>query len=239
LLAGETGAQSSVQIYVYANDASGILVDYIASEMTLDLAKVRAGLEAGGLKFYGTLYLPPGQYGVRALVRSGSSGRAGVFSTRLIVPEIPGGAPTVLPPLFEEAPGRWLMVRGNPRPDAPPRPADYPFAIAGESFIPSAVAQLSGGGGGSKVAVVAYNFGGQANPQPLDVRAEIIGADGKPRPVSVQVAQRSDIERGGGRKVVFDFKPEGLAPGRYALKVAVIDPASKKTAEATGPFEVK
>jgi len=238
LLAGETGNQVALQVYVYANDASGTLVDYLASEMTLDLSKVRAGLEAGGLKYYGTLYLPPGQYGLRALVRSGTTGRSGVYSMSVAVPEIPGGAPTVLPPLFEETPGRWLMVRGNPRADAPARPADYPFAIAGESFIPSVLAEVPGRGA-SKIAVVAYNFGGQASSQPLDVRAEIVGADGKSRAAKVQVSQRSDVERGGGRKVILDFQAEGLAPGRYALKVAVSDPATKKTAEASGPFEVR
>jgi hypothetical protein len=239
LLAGEAGdGQAVVQIYIYANDESGTLTDYVTSEMTLDLAKVWASLESGGLKFYGTLYLPPGKYGVRALVRNGTTGRSGVFSTSFAVPQMPGGAPTVLPPLFEEAPGKWVMVRGNPRPDAPARPADYPFAIAGDSFIPAALPTLTGGAG-SPVAVVAYNFGVEAKPEPLEVKAEVVGADGKSRPVNVTVSRRSDVERGGGRKLVLDFKPAGLSPGRYALKVAVSDPASKKTAEASSPFEVK
>ncbi|HEY7112379.1 MAG TPA: VWA domain-containing protein [Thermoanaerobaculia bacterium] len=239
LLAGETGAQTTLQIYIYANDAAGTLADYLVSEMSLDLGKVRAGLEAGGLKYYGTLYLPPGQYGVRALVRSVGSGRTGVFSTSVTVPEIPGKTPTVLPPFFEEPAGRWLMVRGAPRADAPARPADYPFAIAGDSFIPSALGSIAASDT-ARVAVVAYNFGAPvAKPEPLDVRAEILGADGKSRPAPVTVASRSDVERGAGRKVVLDFKPQGLTPGRYALKVAVTDPTSKKTAEASSPFEVK
>jgi VWFA-related protein len=240
LLGGDSGDTANVQVYVYANDASGILTDYQASEMTLDLSKVRSSLEAGGLKFYGTLYLPPGQYGVRALVRNGTTGRAGVFSTNFSVPEIPGGAPTVLPPFFEEAPGRWLMVRGNPRADAPPRPADYPFAIGGESFIPSVLPVLSSSAAATPVAIVAYNLGAAvAKPEPLEVRAEVVGADGKSRPASVTVARRSDIERGGGRKVILDFKPQGLPAGRYALKVALTDPTSKKTAQASSPFEVQ
>ncbi len=237
LLAGDSGGQASVQIYVYANDAKGTLTDYMTSEMTLDLSKVGPALEAGGLKFYGTLYLPVGSMAVQALVRNGTTGRAGVFSTRVEVPEIPGGAPTVLPPFFEEAPGRWLMVRGNPREDAPPRPADYPFVVAGESFVPAASAVVNPGAP-ARVAVVAYNFGVSAKPEPLEVRAEVVGADGKSRPADVTVVRRSDVERGGGRKVVLDFKPQGLAAGRYALKVALTDPASKKTAGASSPFEV-
>ena len=237
LLAGDSGGQASVQIYVYANDAKGTLTDYMTSEMTLDLSKVGPALEAGGLKFYGTLYLPVGSMAVQALVRNGTTGRAGVFSTRVEVPEIPGGAPVVLPPFFEEAQGRWLMVRGNPREDAPPRPADYPFVVGGESFVPAASAVVSPVAP-ARVAVVAYNFGVSAKPEPLEVRAEVVGADGKSRPADVTVVRRSDVERGGGRKVVLDFKAQGLAAGRYALKVALTDPASKKTAGASSPFEV-
>jgi hypothetical protein len=171
-------------------------------------------------------------------VRNGTTDRVGVFSTNFVVPEMPGGAPTVLPPFFEEALGKWVMVRGNPRPDAPARPADYPFAIAGDPFVPSVLPQVSAGAK-APVAVVAYNFGAGAKPEPLDVRAEVVGADGKSRPASVTVSRRSDVERGGGRKLLLDFDPAGLSPGRYALKVAVTDPASKKTAEASSPFEVK
>jgi len=242
LLSGEGGGgtTAAVQVYVYANDRSGTLTDYMASEMTLDLGKVRTSLESGGLKFYGTLYLPSGQYGLRALVRNGTTGRSGVYTANLVVPEMPGGEATVLPPFFEEAAGKWLMVRGNPRPDAPARPSDYPFAVGGEAFIPSALPVLAGGGAlAVPVAVVGYNFGVSASPSPLEVKAEVVGSDGKSQPASVTVTRRSDVERGGGRKVVLDFKPQGLAPGRYALKVALTDPASRKSAQASTAFLVQ
>ena len=121
LLAGDTSAQSGVQIYAYANDASGNLIDYVASEISLELAKVRKNLEAGGIKFYGTLYLPPGEYAIRVLVRNTVTGRFGALATRLSVPAIPGGSPAVLPAFFPEAAGRWMMVRATPRSDAPAR----------------------------------------------------------------------------------------------------------------------
>src|SRR5262249_23212608 len=98
LLAGDSGEKSGVQIYAYANDPKGNLVDYVASELALDIPKVRPTLEASGLKFYGTLYLPPGDYGLRVLVRNTSTGHAGVAAAHLAVPAIPGGAPSVLPP---------------------------------------------------------------------------------------------------------------------------------------------
>lgn len=239
LLAGDQGKQSNVQIYAYANDAAGSLADYAATEVALDLGRVRAGLESGGLKFYGTLYLPPGEYGVRVLARNASTGRAGVFSAHVVVPSIPGGAPSVLPPFFQDAPGRWVMVRANPRSDAPQREPDYPFAVAGESFIPAALPQLSPGAE-ARVAVCTYNFGPRAaKGDPFVVRGAVIAGDGASRPARLSVVKESDAERGGGRKLLLAFVPEGLAPGTYRLDVSISDPASSASGRAESSFEVR
>ena len=220
-----------MQVYAYAMNSSGTLADYVVSEMTLDLAKVRGGLEAGGLKFYGTLYLPPGDYGVHVLVREPATGRSGVFAANVQVPEIPGGAATVLPPFFPEPPGRWLMVRANPRADAPQRAADYPFAVAGEPFIPAALPTVAMGSE-TQVAVVTYNV--TAKVAALAVKGEVVSSDGQTRAVPLTIVKASDVERGGGRKLMLSWKPEGLTPGRYALKVAV-----SGAGESSAAFEVR
>jgi VWFA-related protein len=238
LLAGDTAENSGVQIYAYANDPAGNLVDYAASELTLELSKVRKSLESGGLKFYATLYLPAGEYGVRVLVRNTTTGRFGVAETRLSVPAIPGGAPTVLPPFFPEPSGRWLMVRGTPRSDAPERPLDYPFAIAGESFVPAALPVLSNGAE-ARFAVFAYNFGDPSRPAALQVSAAIVGPEGRSMPVELKAGKASVFERGGGHKQMCSFSTAGLPPGRYALKVAVTDPATHASAESTTPFNIE
>ncbi len=238
LLSGDTGAQTSVQIYAYANDAAGTLADYLVAGFTLDLEKLRKDLEAEGVKFYGSLYLPAGDYGLRALVRNATTGRSGVFTAKFRVPALPGGPPTVLPPFFPESASRWIMVHGNPRSDAPPRPVDYPFAVAGESFIP-AVAPVVPSGQKARVAVVTYNFGVADKPAPLQVRGEVVTADGTKAPANLNVERRSDFERGGGRKLLLTLDTGGLAPGRYVLKVMISDPSAKKEAENFAGFEVK
>ena len=230
LFAGEKSEKAGVQVYAYATDASGTLADYVVSEMTLELAKVRSGLEAGGLKFYGTLYLPPGEYGIHVLAREAATGRSGVYAASVRVPEIPGGAATVLPPFFPEPAGRWLMVRANPRADAPARAADYPFAVGGEPFIPAALPVVAAGAQ-TQVAVFTYNVGIGAK---IAVQGEVVAQDGQARAVPLTVVKVSDVERGGGRKVMLTWKPEGLAPGRYVMKVAVTG-----AGEAASPFEMR
>jgi hypothetical protein len=127
------------------------------------------------------------------------------------------------------------MVKPNPRPNTAAPPIEYPFAIGGDAFIPAALPVVDRGSP-VQVAVVTYNFAPGSDP--LQVVSEILGPDGQPRKADVQVVRRSDRERGGARSVMLSFKPEGLEPGRYALRVRVSD-HSQKTAEAAGAFEVK
>ncbi len=88
----------------------------------------------------------------------------------------------------------------------------------------------------AQVAVVTYNF--TPGSDPLQVLPEILGPGGKALKADIQVVRRSDRERGGARALLLSFKPEGLEPGRYSLRVRVSDRA-QKTAEASGGFEVR
>lgn len=235
LVAGDPGPKTGVEIYAYAIDRNGTLADYTTQELSLELAKVRTMLEGGGIKYYATLFVPPGEYTLRVLARNAATGRSAVVAQNLSVPVFPGGATTLLAPFFPEAPGRWLMVKGTPRPDAAPHTAEYPFAVAGESFIPAADPQLSNGSE-TQVAVMAYNLPDASVP--LNLRSEVVGPDGKSRPATVSIAKRSDGEKGGGRKLLVKFKPEGLTPGAYRLKVALLG-AGGKTFESVGAFEIR
>ncbi len=238
LLQGEKGAQSPIEIYVYASDANGTLTDFLTQEMSIDLSRLRSRLEAGGIKYYGTLFLPPGRYTVRALVRNASTGRSSVTTVAVAVPAIPGTLPTVLPPFFQDAADTWLMVKAKPRPDASLHHADYPFAIGADSFIPAALAVIRAGST-AQVTVVTYNFGTAGKSEPLQVLPEVLGPDHKPRKVDVQVVKRSDQQKDGSRALLLSFKPEGLEAGRYDLKVRVSDRVTRKTAEASSGFEVR
>jgi VWFA-related protein len=238
LLDGDSGPEGRIQIFTYATDANGTLADYLTQEMTLDLARVRPSLETGGIKFYGTLFLPPGDFTVRTLIQNGSTGTSAVIAKALRVDEVPGADALVLPPFFRATTGRWMMVKAIPRPDAPARATEYPFAIQGEAFIPAALPTLETGTA-AQVLVLTYNFAGRGRIEPLQIYPEIAGADGKPRAVEIQVVRRSDRERAGGRALVLSFKPDDLPAGRYVLRVRVSDRVSRKSSEASTDFEVR
>ena len=214
LFSGDRAEKAGVQVYAYATNASGTLADYVVSEMTLELAKVRGGLEAGGLKFYGTLYLPPGEYGIHVLVREPATGKAGVYAVEVRVPEIPGGAATVLPPFFPEPAGRWLMVRANPRADAPQRAADYPFAVGGEPFIPAALPAVAPG---TETSVAVFTYNVTAKVAALAVKGEVVAS----RRAGARRAadDREGVGRRARRRTEADAGVEAGGAGAGAVRV--------------------
>ena len=240
LLAGETRPQAGVQIFAYAIDSAGTLADYLSQEMTLDLARVRSRLESGGVKFFGAFFLSPGDYTIRSLVRNSGTGRMAVNTATVRVPAIPGGSAVVLPPFFLDTSGKWLFVKASPRADAPAK-GDYPFSVGGDPFIPATLPVVAARADGApvQVTVMTFNFTESSKPEPLQVAPEILGADGKPRAIEIQVVKRADGERAGGRTLTLAFKPEGLTPGHYALRVRVSDRASRRSSEASSDFEVR
>ncbi|HMF09143.1 MAG TPA: hypothetical protein VKJ00_08420, partial [Thermoanaerobaculia bacterium] len=133
---------------------------------------------------------------------------------------------------------RWLMVKSNPRADAASHRSDYPFALGSDSFIPAALGVVHSGAT-AQVTVVTYNLGSPGGGEPLQVLPEVLGPEGKPRKVDVQVIKRSDQQRDGSRALQLALNPQGLEAGHYELKVRVSDRVSRKTAEASSGFEVR
>jgi VWFA-related protein len=141
---------AAAEIYIYAFDQEGLVRDRLYQKMTLDLTKVGERLRTGGVKYYGTLSLPPGRYAVKTLVRVGENERRGFARTEVVVPR--RGEMALASFFIDERPGDWIMVKGTSHDPA----AAYPFAISGETFVPSATARPRSGGM-RKLAVIVYN----------------------------------------------------------------------------------
>ncbi len=225
----------NVEVFVYAVDKAGTTQDSLYQTIGIDLGKAGETLRKTGIKFYSQLFLPPGEYTLRVLVRDSETGRFGVTVNALSVPETK--APFALPPLFIDSSRQWIMVKARPR-GADEEQAEYPFAIGGESFVPAALAGVKSGQE-TQVCLFAYNFD-PANP-PLDYSGRILGVDGKPHgKVSFELVKSSSKgERPDARKILLRFRPSGLNPGRYALAVTLLDSKTGKSSESSFPFDVE
>jgi VWFA-related protein len=235
LLANLQGDVVPAEIYAYALDGSGAVRDFFSQNLGLALAKVGPQLKAGGLKFFGHLDLPPGDYSVRVLVRNG---KTGAYSLRVVPVKVPAFAqaagPVLLPPFFPEPPGKWLMAREAPRGAAAAgQNVPYPFMMREQPYVPASRPVL-GAGQDSQISLVVYNLGAG------EVKADgkVLGADGK----ELQAADLkvTDRERGGAPnpdRLTASFKAPQLQPGDYQLQVTLTDGAGARQT-STIPFVV-
>src|SRR5207244_2587460 len=178
----KTGS-AAAEMYIYAFDQEGLVRDRLYQKMTLDLRKVGERLRDGGVKYYGTLSLPPGRYAVKTLVRVGENERRGFERTDVTVPK--RGEMALASFFIDERPGDWIMVKGTSHDPA----AAYPFAINGEAFVPSATARARGGGRMRKLAVIVYNA------QPDDLTLQTTSSSKVLRKVACGATTQLVIER--------------------------------------------
>lgn len=130
---------ATTDVFVYAFDENGIVRDTIYQRVTLDISQIGDRLRETGVRFYGTLDLPPGKYALKSLVRVAETDRKGYQRIDLDVPS--SGAVAVVRPLFFAEAGNWVMVKSAG--DDPKAP--YPFVLGPDTFIPAARATLRKG----------------------------------------------------------------------------------------------
>ncbi len=221
LLNGSPGDNMSVEVFAYAIDASGAIQDFFSQRMRFDVAKVMTLLDRTGLKFFGHLDLPPGDYNVRVLVRNAANGDYGLRSQALLVP--PPGPPApaeLLPPFFPEAPGRWLMVREAPR-AAGAEPPPYPFVAQGKVYVPALRPVLA-----PTQAIALALIGFNLPAADLEVHARVLAADGKDLgEADFRIDGREASDAGGAERLTATFRPPpGLVPGDYQLVISLRGP---------------
>ena len=233
LLAGApAGGALPAEIYVYALDSAGAVRGYVTQTVALDLPKVGEALRQAGLKFFGHLDLPPGDYSLRVLVRNGATGASGLRVVPLRVPAVAAAGPVLLPPLFPEPPGKWLIVREAPR--QTDRQVAYPFQLGGEPFVPAARPVLEPGRE-ARLALAGYGLS-PAGGEGLRIRAQVLGPDGREAGrAGLRLVGREPAPQevpGAPDRLEAAFRPPALPAGEYVLRVTVTGPAG-----ASGPPE--
>jgi VWFA-related protein len=218
LLNGTAGDVLPVEVYAYAIGAAGEVQDFFSQSLRFELAKVIPLLDRTGLKFFGHLDLPPGDYSLRVLVRNAGNGDYGLSSERLTVPAFDRSPPVLLPPFFAENPGRWLMVRETAK--GGEREVPYPFMLGDRAYVPALRPALTAAQEVA-VALVGYNLPAGA----LEARATVLSADGRDLGRGdLTLDGRKPPDEGGAERLTATFRaPRGLEPGEYRLRIALVD----------------
>ncbi len=212
LLEAQSGNVVQVELFAYAFDQVGGVGDFFTQTLGLDLAKVGPGLRQNGLKYWGHMDLLPGKYSVRVLIRNSSTGRYTLRNVALDVPAYDSAGAQLLPPMFPEEQGKWVLIR---EPSTRQRDVDYPFMAVDQPFIPAAKPVLAPKGK-SPFYLKAVNL-----PAGIEFEAAVMTVDGgavnggKVMVGPVQPAG-DGIQTASG-----ELETEGLPPGEYQLVVKV------------------
>jgi VWFA-related protein len=237
LIAGTpAGAKLPAEIYAYALEPTGTVRDFFSQTVGLDLGKVAPALKQSGLKFFGHLDLPPGDYSLRVLVRNGATGASALRVVPLQVPDLKtSGGPVLLPPFFPEPQGKWLIVREAPREGD--RQVPYPFMVGEEPYVPASLPVLAAGQE-ARMSLVGYNLG----PGQVRVESKVLTQDGQDLgPADLRVLNRESGKATPEMtpdRLLASFKPTRLQPGEYLLLVTLTDAQGRSESSST-PFVVR
>lgn len=228
LLAGQRGDVVPLEIYAYALDRTGIVKDFFSQPLGLDRAQAEAALRQTGFKFWGHFDLDPGDYIVRVMARNSETGVAGLDSVPLRVPSPDSSEVSLLPPLFPEPAGKWLMGREQ-REDQ--RQVPYPFLLDGQPVIPAARPVLTAG------VMAQVLLQGYSLSETVTVVGRVLGVDGSAvEGGTLEVSQRT--RAGAADQLLATFRPDGLAAGEYVLEVTVTDAESGDSTVSSVPIVV-
>ncbi len=240
LLEGEKDGRASIELYAYANDTQNRLSDFFTQTVFLDVAASRQKLRMGGLRYWGELELPPGEHRLRVLVRNGQTGRMGLSVQSLRVPDFSAPGPYLAPPIFVESASAGVVVQGAARPGERRalRSDDMTIQSGGESLVPTALPEARPGTP-LQVSVVAYHFRAPEAGE-LMIGAQVLAADGRPLgDGAIAVLGRSGRDPEDRQTLLVAFTPQSLAPGPYALRVFLRNPATGQAGYASAPFLVR
>jgi VWFA-related protein len=227
MLNGVTGNNVTANLFVYAFDEKNQVVDFLQQRVALDLAKSGEQLRNGGMRYVGTLRVPPGKYAIKALTRIDETGKVGFIRSDVVVSD--GKTPAVLAPVFLGQRQNWINIA------APGRSADAvsAFSAAGQAFSPTYEPRLSASGA-YRLAVFLH----ETPSDKLQITPALVGADGKSHTANVALVGRTETDAQGSSKVVLEFKPAQLAAGSYELQLTV-KPEGGTVSVVTMPFSVE
>jgi len=172
----ETSATiGGADVFVYAFDNNGVVRDRLFDSLTVEIAKSGEKVRTTGIRYYGTLMLPPGNYAIKTFVRTGDPDRPraeaaekrGYARSNITVPG--EGQIAILPPIPIDEDGKWLTLRGSRHVDG-----DYPFEYGGRTFLPTATVDMTNGP--RKVAL--FIFGAHRSDLTFETRprTKVLGA---------------------------------------------------------------
>ena len=226
LTEGVKAKQLGLEVFGYAFDSEGRVLDTFALTPLVDLAAVRPVLEAKGFQLITSLAVPAGPVDLRFVVREKASRRAGSLRLQLEMPAFAGERIVLSPPLVMDDPRARLVVA------APSRalPAlEIPFRLAETPFTAEPLPALANG---RRQEVCVMAWGGAARSgraSAFEIGAQLLDAAGAARDLPIAGPPRVVPDADGIERYVLTLAPRDFPRGPYLLRVTFRDAASGAT----------
>ena len=213
LLAGIEGPTLPVEIAVYAVNPQGGVGGSVTEAFTLDVDRAAEYLVGGGIKFLGSLDLPPARYALRVLVRNEKTGRFGVIEVPRALPVGDEPFAFLSAPLVGEPASAWLLAREAGQETAA---EVHPFSFLGEATVPSTAPVLPGG-----TATRLWVMGRGLAPGSANISVRVLDIGGRELAnVPAAVVARRDAPVANASALRIEFALPAFAPGQYTLEVS-------------------
>jgi VWFA-related protein len=231
-LLGDGDDPTRFDIYTYVLTRDGEFRSYFHRELSLAPERSRERLRRGGIKYYGHFELDPGEYILRVLVREAGQGRTGTAQYALHVPDFTAAPATLLPPFFFDSPGRWTLLREQTA-TGPDGSVVYPFVVAGEPYVPQALARPRPGER-LRFCLVGYNLGDG------DLALEAFWSNGGEE-VPLRLSARPQATAYDDyHQWLGELQLAGLPAGVHRVVMVLVDAASgRRVASAEGAVRVE
>lgn len=214
LLAEAGRQQRRVEVYVYALDGRGRILDALALRPMLQLGKVGELVRASGMQILTSLRVSEGPTDLRVLVRDTETGRTGLYATRVAVPAFSPKSVYLTPPLLMEDPTTRLAIPAASQ----ARPTlSLPFRVGQRPFTVDTTGRLRNGET-REVCALSWQGDGAARGPVTRVTSRLVGPAGN---FPLATSARSEKDADGFTRLVLDEAPRGVPPGDYELNVEV------------------
>ena len=215
LLRSNPSGSARVELYANVLGSDQRTAAFISEAFTVDLREMEDVVWQDGLKYYGYLSLPPGEYQLAILVRNLHSASA---SVRVLDLQVPAGGRNAKPqvvPVFSPPTGRdvWLSVRG-----AQPSPS-YPWIVSGQAISPMVRPVLIAGRRSQSHLFTCGLAQGDRG------RIELLQGGSVVAAAVLAIGERHPGPAGGVEILDVGFDSPRVPPGLYKLRVVFADGA--------------
>lgn len=211
LLEANSHNMARFELYAYALGDEREIASFLAEVFVVDIQELGEALWQNGLKYYGHLELPPGEYQLRILVRNYHSGASTLREIKLTVPAFDQLDQPFVFPVFQppSARGAWLPVHEW---ESLP---EYPLWI-GEQAVSPAVRPVLIAGRQSEAHVMAYRLPSGVTKGRIELLQEGVAVTSANLGVA-SISVPTELE--GLQSVAVTFDTPQVTPGVYSLRV--------------------